>query len=273
MSTCSEPAANQWWLSSKGKVIFIAFDDRTIGSNSQIPFFGYDSPINGTFFRPSEFVRRLPDDAGFDYKPEPQYPEYWTPHNSRYAYIRRDSDTTHVCVELDGTESGPCNWSQTVHDGRTRLTKTEAEARVKKTDRWFIWSDNRYPIAFVKHANGKVQNLNVDLVLKQSDDWQQRYEEQLTNGELVEVTEFSAKAFLKRPRSASLIPKHEPPTPNRIPVRLWGIREYLHKQGMAVLCCPASVGPPTNEDWVEIKLDPQLNITASGFYVEGPVSP
>lgn len=261
-----------WWLHSSRKPMFVAFDERSIGAESNVPILAYTSKGNYNWFAPDSFLHTLPADAGFDWKPEPEYPEYWTPHNSRYAYLRRDSDTTHVCVELDGTESNPCDWSAILHDGRTRITKAEAEARVVRRksipeqcpDRWFIWSDDRYPIAFVKHADGKVQNLNVDSILKQSDDWNQGYEDQLTNGELVEVTEFSAKAFLKRPRSASQIPKHEPPKPNRIPVRLYWydgnvVARFAHS-------------PPTDPSFVEIKLDPQMIISGSGFYVEGRIA-
>lgn len=286
-----------WWLHSSRRAMLVVFDERSIDEESNAPILAYTSKGNYNWFAPDSFIHTLPEDAGFDWKPEPdvvfpvwlapaidenitsrnkrvayfrfdsnetgetfctdgtslkfsgadlenecdvgpvitqaeaearivkpapQYPEYWTPHlDDRYAYLRRDSDTTHVCVDLDGTESNPCDWSAIVHDGRTRLTKAEAEARVVRRksipeqcpDRWFIWSDDRYPIAFVKHASGQVFNLNVDSVLKQSDDWHQGYVDQLTKGELVEVTEFSAKAYLKRQRSASQIQKSAEPDP------------------------------------------------------------
>lgn len=54
-----------------------------------------------------------------------------------------------------------------------------------------------------------------------------------------------------------------PKPPRETPVRLWGIRSYLHSHGMVVLCCPAITGPPTNEDWVEIKAKPD-----GTFYIE-----
>lgn len=65
-------------------------------------------------------------------------------------------------------------------------------------------------------------------------------------------------------------PKHEPAPaklPRETPVRLWGIRSYLYSHGMAVLCCPAITGPPTNEDWIEIKAKPD-----GTFYVEDQAS-
>lgn len=279
-----------WWLHSNGNAMRVVFDDRTVGEESSAPILAYSRKGVCHWYSPSSFVRRLPDDAGFDWKPEPEYPQYWTAHDRHLAYLRRDSDGTHVCVKIDGAESEQCDWYAIPHDGRTRLTKAEAEARIVKPapipeiclfdpktftsdwgpfatyqmplqpDRWFIWSDDRYPIAFVKHADGKVQNLNVDSILKSSDDWNKVYEAQLASGELVEVTEFSAKAYLKIPRSASQIPKHEPPKPNRIPVRLYWydgnvVARYVHT-------------PPTDPSFVEIKLDPQMIISGSGFYVE-----
>ena len=296
MSKSEQPLAGQWWLTKNRNVTFIAFDARTIGNASVCPILVYYGVNNPHWRTPDEFVRRLPDDAGFDYKPEPEYPQYWTTidcgHDAEVAYVVRtgpsESGDWH-CVMKDGAvrlNLATCKWKQF---NRRRLTKEEAETLVIKPksipeivfdpktftsdwgpfqkpspDRWFIWSDNRYPIAFVKHADGTVQNLNVDLILKQSDDWNQGYEDQLTNGELVEVTEFSAKAFLKRPRSASQIPKHEPPKPNRIPVRLYWY------YGNVVACFAHS--PPTDPSFVEIKLDPQMIISGSGFYVEGRIA-
>lgn len=294
--TNPNPMPVGWWLHSNGNAMRVVFDDRTVGEESSVPILAYSEKGVCHWYHPASFVRRLPDDAGFDWKPEPEYPQYWTAYDRHLAYLRRDSDGTHVCVKFDGAESEQCDWYAIQHSGRTRLTKAEAEARIVKPapipeivfdhktftsdwgpfsafspesltassqhpDRWFIWSDDRYPIAFVKHADGKVQNLNVDSILKQSDDWNQGYEDQLTNGELVEVTEFSAKAFLKRPRSASQIPKHEPPKPNRIPVRLYWydgnvVARFAHS-------------PPTDPSFVEIKLDPERHISDSGFYIEG----
>lgn len=245
MSNAEEPKAGQWWLRDDGKVMLIAFDERTIGSESSCPIIAYRKPDCGEWYAVNRFVRRLPDDAGFDYKPEPEYPQYWTTLDTSkdpesIAYIIRTGPAAfgdHIFVEHSGRHHDMfgCAWNT---GGRRRLTKEEAESLVIKPksipeivfdpktftsdwgpfekpspDRWFIWSDNRYPIAFVKHADGKVQNLNVDLVFKQSDDWNQSYEDQLTNGELVEVTEFSAKEYLKRPRSASQIPKSAEPDP------------------------------------------------------------
>lgn len=293
MNKSTELAAGQWWLHSNGKPMLIVFDDRTIGSESGLPIVAYENANMGDWYKPSDFVRRLPDDAGFDYKPEPEvvFPQYCIPiaggittcHNKQVAFWTFDDNEHGRTFHTDGT-SFPFGSGNFKDDRKRAVTKTEAEARLNKPipeivfdpetftsdwgpfpeqhpDRWFIWSDNRYPIAFVKHASGQVFNLNVDSILKQSDDWDGGYEEQLANGELVEVTEFSAKAFLKRPRSASQIPKHEPPKPNRIPVRLYWY------YGNVVACFAHS--PPTDPSFVEIKLDPQMIISGSGFYVEG----
>lgn len=221
MSDSNQPKDKQWWRDAEDEILYV------VGRTPTEEVICVDA--NNTIFlfddMPSwEHWKRLPDDAGFDWKPEPEI----------------------------------------VFDPK-KFTSDWGPFEKPSPDRWFIWSDNRYPIAFVKHDDGKVQNLNVDLVLKQSDDWHHGYEEQLTNGELVEVTEFSAKAFLKQPRSASQIPKHEPPKPNRIPVRqYWYDGNVVARYGHT---------PPTDPSFIEIKLDPEMIISGSGFYVEGQVSP
>ena len=52
--------------------------------------------------------------------------------------------------------------------------------------------------------------------------------------------------------------------PNRIPVRLYWY------YGNVVACFAHS--PPTDPSFVEIKLDPQMIISGSGFYVEGRIA-
>jgi len=122
-------------------------------------------------------------------------------------------------------------------------------------ERWFMWSDDRYPIAFVKRTGGKVFNLNVDGLFKTSDDWGQGYEEKLTNGELIEVTESSAKAYLRRPRRKIIDPQS--PQPKRTPVRLW---KSPDDNRQIVWACSEDM---SNDSWQEIKF------YGSGFYVEG----
>ena len=135
MSNAEEPKAGQWWLHSNGNVMFIAFDERTIGGTETIPILAYAEDLENSWHRPGEFVRRLPDDAGFDWKPEPEYPQYWTAYGEQYVYLRRVSCDTHRCVKRDGSESGDCDWHGIPHDGRKQLTKQEAEAKLDKPNR------------------------------------------------------------------------------------------------------------------------------------------
>ena len=174
-----ELAAGQWWLRDDGKVMLIAFDERTIGSECSCPIIAYIKPDCGEWYAVKRFVRRLPDDAGFDWKPAP-IPE----------------------IEFD-------------------------------------------PKTFTS-------------------DWGP-FPEQPSNQQLFEMIA-NLRDQMDRMNKKTSPEVHA----NKIPVRLWGIRNNLNSRGMAILCCPADVASPDGSaDWVEIKLDPQLNITSSGFYIEG----
>lgn len=138
---------------------------------------------------------------------------------------------------------------------RARCRRRDLPAQPAPIDheRWFMWSDDRYPIAFVKRAGGKVFNLNVDGMFKTSDDWGASYEEKLINGELIEVTEESAKAYLKRPRRKIIDPPA--PQPKRTPVRLWHNPDS--EDGMVFV-----------SDVRVLAEDQEIKCGPSGFYVE-----
>jgi len=124
-----------------------------------------------------------------------------------------------------------------------------------------MWYDDRYPIAFVKRAGGKVFNLNVEGLFKTSDDWGPSYEEKLINGELIEVTERSAKAYLRRPRGKVIDSPLPAPQPNRIPVRLWVHRDSRNDDRYNVF---AKISEPDERHlYAEIKIGPD------GLYLEG----
>ena len=192
-------------------------------------------------------------------------PDDWVETTDPEYVLRAAIDEVWYSVENIGSE-----WQQVYPSAGMKLGDSQYEkARCRRRDlpaqpapidheRWFMWSDDRYPIAFVKRAGGKVFNLNVDGMFKTSDDWGASYEENLINGEMIEVTEESAKAYLKRPRRKIIDPPA--PQPKRIPVRLfvsadvrWGDRYIVSVKD----------GNPNPERHQEIKFD------RSGFYVEG----
>ncbi len=170
MSNAEEPKSGQWWLSDDGKVMLIAFDERTIGSECSCPIIAYIKPDCGMWYAVKRFVRRLPDDAGFDWKPA-QIPE----------------------IEFD-------------------------------------------PKTFTS-------------------DWGP-FPEQPSNQQLFEMIA-NLRDQMDRMNKKTSPEVHA----NRIPVRLyWYDGNVVARYGYT---------PPTDPSFVEIKLDPQLNITSSGFYIEG----
>lgn len=131
--TNPNPMPVGWWLHSNGNAMRVVFDDRTVGEESSVPILAYSEKGVCHWYHPASFVRRLPDDAGFDWKPEPEYPKYWTAMTPGIAYLRLERNGNHYCVMKDGSETGPHDWNRIVHEGRTQLTKAEAEARLDKS--------------------------------------------------------------------------------------------------------------------------------------------
>lgn len=167
-------------------------------------------------------------------------PDDWVELNPEHV-LRKDIDQVQY--------NSDCPWYPVDKSAGQRL----AQPAPIDHERWFMWSDDRYPIAFVKRAGGKVFNLNVDGMFKTSDDWGASYEEKLINGEMIEVTEESAKAYLKRPRRKIIDPPA--PQPKRTPVRLWHNPDS--EDGMVFV-----------SDVRVLAEDQEIKCGPSGFYVE-----
>jgi hypothetical protein len=238
--TNPNPMPVGWWLHSNGNAMRVVFDDRTVGEESSVPILAYSEKGVCHWYHPASFVRRLPDDAGFDWKPEPEYPKYWTAMTPGIAYLRLERNGNHYCVNKDGTETGPHDWNRIVHEGRTQLTKAEAEARIVKP----IPEIQFDPKTFTSDW-GPFEKIH-SLVPSESPSNQQLFE-MIAN----------LRDQMDRMNKKTSPEVHA----NRIPVRLyWYDGNVVARYGHT---------PPTDPSFVEIKLDPERHISDSGFYVEG----
>ena len=286
MSNAEEPKAGQWWLHSNGNVMFIAFDERTIGGTETIPILAYAEDLEKSWHRPGEFVRRLPDDAGFDWKPEPEYPQYWTAYGEQYVYLRRVSCDTHRCVKRDGSESGDCDWHGIPHDGRKQLTKQEAEAKLDKpksipeiqfdpktfTSDWGPFEKSAEPDPEELVTQDRVPaRIGIDKgwwsTLNKAAPAPDRswFNVNRNHTGMMHRHKCDDDTVLNLCCRRADLPPLPESKPNRIPVRLYWydgnvVARYDHT-------------PPTDPSFIEIKLDSEMIISGSGFYVEGQVSP
>lgn len=150
MSNAEEPKAGQWWLRDDERVMLIAFDERTIGNECSCPIIAYRTPSCGKWYGVNRFVRRLPDDAGFDWKPEPEivFPQYCIPgeggiktcHNKQVAFWKFDDNENGRTFHTDGTwfPFGSGNFKD---DKKRAVTQEEALARITSIDVFSLMFD------------------------------------------------------------------------------------------------------------------------------------
>jgi hypothetical protein len=106
-----EPQAGEWWRDDQGRIAFIAFDERTIGSESSLPIVAYyESASNGDWFQVKRFVEHLPDCDSWHWQITPQESPkrvpvrlYWYDGNivGRYAHIQPTDKSFHELL-FDG---------------------------------------------------------------------------------------------------------------------------------------------------------------------------
>lgn len=275
MSNAEEPKAGQWWLRDDERVMLIAFDERTIGNECSCPIIAYRTPRCGKWYGVNRFVRRLPDDAGFDWKPEPEvvFPVWKAPnpdglisvgYKKQLAYFRYDDAESGETFHKDGTSfrfsSGCLNHSHLI-----TVTQAEAEARVVKRksaepdhEEWV--TQDRVPARI---------GIDQEYWIRGADpiDWRDLAPigpaavSKMMHGQ----KDVFGDTLLLRCLRKHLPPfPEQPPQPNRIPVRLyWYDGNVVARYGHT---------PPTDPSFIEIKLDSERHISDSGFYVEGSLS-
>lgn len=138
-----EPKRDQWWRLKGGTIVFVAFDERTMGRDSEICFLVYDKRYGHPSYKwvmLNDFDVHLPECTGFDWKPE-VFPQYWSTGAPNYAFVKRLDKGRCVFVDKDGKESVVGAWYSRDSDGRTQLTEEQALAMLVKWPRYFVIND------------------------------------------------------------------------------------------------------------------------------------
>ena len=278
-----KPQAGEWWSYNGVRVYVVGV---TLTGHTVCEY--HDRSIAKLLV--GDWWQHLPDCKGFDWKPEPEivYPVWCVP-TTQNALSLKDRKAV-ACFRYDTKESGKtfhCDgtsfeWNAGWLDTTTMrvVSKEEALARITSvvfdpktfTSDWgpFPKSAEPDPEEWVTQDRvpdrtgidqwRRVDSKHGNTEWEPSVDGPSKY----MHGHTTKACNSNA-VFEVRCRRKDLPPLPEqPPKPNRIPVRLyWYDGNVVARYGHT---------PPTDPSFVEIKLDPQMIISGSGFYVEGRIA-
>ena len=278
-----KPQAGEWWSYNGVRVYVVGV---TLTGHTVCEY--HDRSIAKLLV--GDWWQHLPDCKGFDWKPEPEivYPVWCVP-TTQNALSLKDRKAV-ACFRYDTKESGKtfhCDgtsfeWNAGWLDTTTMrvVSKEEALARITSvvfdpktfTSDWgpFPKSAEPDPEEWVTQDRVPARlGIDQESWIRTRDPIHWRDLAPIGPAAVGKMMHGQKDSFgdmlLLRCRRKDLPPLPEqPPKPNRIPVRLyWYDGNVVARYGHT---------PPTDPSFVEIKLDPQMIISGSGFYVEGRIA-